>query len=239
MRIAFFSDIHANFPALSAALKSAARNKVEKIFVAGDLVGKGPNPVEVLRYLKKRNIPAIKGNIENKLLKLKNNPKRITKKLKKKGAHLAWTARQLQESEWSYLESLPEQLEFKLCSKKILLVHGSPLSAEDYIFPSITHRGLNTKLKHNKPDILICGHTHIPFLKSFNRLRVINCGAVGVSIDGDPRGSYAAVEILKNGQIHGHIVRFKYSIAQVISDLKNRGVPKAAKESYEKGVRIK
>jgi len=238
MRIAIFSDIHANFPALSAALKSTTRYGVEKVFVAGDLVDRGPHPVEVLRYLNKQNIPAIKGNVENKLLKLRNNPKRTSKMLKKKSAHLAWTALQLQKSEWAYLESLPGNLDFELCSKRILLVHGSPLSDEDYIYPSITNTGLKAKLKDLKPDILICGHTHIPFLKAFGSLRLINCGAVGLAIDGDPRGSYALLEILNNKQIHGHIVRFNYSIKRVVSDLELRAVPAVAKISYEQGVSI-
>ena len=56
MKVAFLSDIHANFPALCAALKRIDRLKVDTIVVAGDIIGRGPHPVEVIRLLRKRDV---------------------------------------------------------------------------------------------------------------------------------------------------------------------------------------
>ena len=39
MKIALFSDIHANLPALEACFESMARQKPDAIYCLGDLVG--------------------------------------------------------------------------------------------------------------------------------------------------------------------------------------------------------
>ncbi len=51
MKVAFISDIHANFTALCQALETADRLGVEKVVAAGDLIGRGAHPVEVIRML--------------------------------------------------------------------------------------------------------------------------------------------------------------------------------------------
>ena len=77
MKVAFLSDIHANFPALCAALAAAERAHAETIVVAGDMVGGGPHPVEVVRLLAQRRVPAIAGNLERELLSLPQSRKKL------------------------------------------------------------------------------------------------------------------------------------------------------------------
>ena len=47
MRIALFSDIHANLPALEACFKSMEEQKPDAIYCLGDLVGYNTWPVGV------------------------------------------------------------------------------------------------------------------------------------------------------------------------------------------------
>ena len=49
MRIALFSDVHANFPALEACLKSIAEQKPDAIYCLGDLVAYNIWANEVMR----------------------------------------------------------------------------------------------------------------------------------------------------------------------------------------------
>lgn len=51
MRIAVLSDIHANHYALQAVLEDALQQGVEGFWFLGDLVGYGPAPVEVIKWL--------------------------------------------------------------------------------------------------------------------------------------------------------------------------------------------
>ena len=236
MKVAFLSDIHANFPALSAALARIERLKVNTTIAAGDIIGRGPHPVEVIRSLKTQKITAIRGNIENRLVELHSDPKQLAKFLKKKKSKLAWTARQLTPAEWKYLESLPQQLELKLDGFETLIVHGDPLSDTENIFPSITPIALKRKLRERPAplsiQILVCGHTHIPFTKSVAGIRLINCGSVGLTVDGDPRGSFAVCELTRPKSIRCRIVRFSYPVRDVIQDIEERGVPGIGRSDY-------
>jgi predicted phosphodiesterase len=115
--------------------------------------------------------------------------------------------------------------------RKLLVVHGSPISNDDDILPSITTIGLKSKLADIHPDILVCGHTHIPFIKRIGGVIIINCGSAGQPVDGDPRPSYAIVSIDENG-ITGHIVRFDYDINEVVAALKNTSLPRGLQKDF-------
>src|SRR5579859_5441561 len=64
MRIALFSDIHANMPALDAFFKNIEQQKPDAIYCLGDLVGYNVWPNEVIREIRRRGIPTIAGNYD-------------------------------------------------------------------------------------------------------------------------------------------------------------------------------
>ena len=240
MRVAFFSDIHANFPALVQAFESAKRHGVSKVFCAGDITGFGPHPTEVVRLLREHKVQAVRGNVDRKVLALAGSPKKLKSGMdSKKSAPAAWSALNLGEEELKWLSALPAELPLSFSGKKLMLVHGSPLSDTDYIFPSITGQALLAKLGGEKPDILVCGHTHIPFTHDVADVRVVNCGSVGRPVDGDPRGSYAILDIQQRGPVRTQVVRFAYSVDDLVSDLKARRVPSVKPREYRLGIKPK
>jgi predicted phosphodiesterase len=122
MKIAVLADIHANFPALCAAVRNAENRRTHRFIVAGDLIGRGPNPVEVIRFLKERSYPAITGNMERRLLLLMERKK--TKKAASPKAHFALFL--LRRGFQVYSWSMPEQLVPRLMG--ILVAPMPPLS---------------------------------------------------------------------------------------------------------------
>jgi predicted phosphodiesterase len=64
MRIALFSDIHANLPALEACLKSIEVQKPDAVYCLGDLVGYNMWPNEVINEIRRSGIPTIAGNYD-------------------------------------------------------------------------------------------------------------------------------------------------------------------------------
>lgn len=54
MRIGILADIHANLDALKAAICDDAGQAVDHWWVLGDVVGRGPEPVATVRYLRER-----------------------------------------------------------------------------------------------------------------------------------------------------------------------------------------
>src|ERR687894_2492957 len=63
-RVAVITDIHANLPALRAALARIDELGIEDVYCGGDLVGYGPHPNEVGALIAERAIPTIYGNYD-------------------------------------------------------------------------------------------------------------------------------------------------------------------------------
>lgn len=237
MLIALISDIHANLPALKAALEDAASRGAERFLCAGDLTGYGPFPSEVCRLLWERDIPAILGNYDEKALAAIRNPADLRKKMKPgKWKILDWTRTNLDKQARAYLASLPlAHRETLPRGVKVLVVHGSPLSIEDTVYPSITSYGLKAKLAGEKPDVFVCGHTHIPFVKRVGGVLVVNCGSTGHPVDGDPRPSYAMVRIEAGRKPTGRIIRFDYPKKEVIQAIGRSLLPKGLSKDFMEG----
>jgi predicted phosphodiesterase len=65
LKIAVISDIHGNSYALNAVLEDAKLNKVERLFILGDIVGYYYSPQIVLDLLSEWHYDIIIGNHEN------------------------------------------------------------------------------------------------------------------------------------------------------------------------------
>jgi len=236
MLIALLSDIHGNLPALKAAVGEAKTLGATQIICAGDIIGYGPFPNEVCEYLKTNEIRSISGNYDIKVLDVIKHGKSAVESMQKKKRELViWTAKHLDKTSQCFLRDLPPSLEEVLPGgRNLLVVHGSPVSNDDDIYPSITPKGLETKLNNTRPDILVCGHTHIPFVKKVGGMLVVNCGSAGQSVDGDPRPSYAIISVDEKS-VSGRIIRFEYDINETIKALKNTSLPKTLQKDFLEG----
>lgn len=240
MRVAFLSDIHANFPALCRALEWTQRNRADRVVCAGDIVGFGPHPTEVVRLLVEQRVEAVLGNVDRKVLALLQAPKKLEKRLEKKAhAPAAWAALAMGETERAWLAGLPKELRFNTGGADVWVVHGSPLSDTDYIYPSITARSLALKLGDFRPQLLVCGHSHIPFTKRLAGVRVVNCGSVGRPLDGDPRGALALCDFPGKGRLSCRIVRIAFPLEPLIADLQTRGAKGIGPQDYRTGTKTK
>jgi putative phosphoesterase len=236
---AFISDIHANLPALEAAVSDSRKRGVSQMFCAGDITGYGPFPDEVCDYLQEFQIAAIAGNYDAKVLMvIKEGTSSIADLQKRKQNILLWTADHISKRTREYLAGLPETLNLDFPGGlKILVVHGTPLDNDDDLYPSVTQRGLKAKMGDAQADILVCGHTHIPFVKRVNGVLVVNCGSVGQPVDGDPRLSYAIVSLGPTATARGRIVRAEYDSQRTIDAMKQTSLPKGLRRDLTLGTK--
>lgn len=194
MKIAFFSDIHANLPALEAFFEDVESIKPAAIYCLGDLVGYNIWVNEVVDEIRKRKISTIMGNHDEALLK----PILAEDKPSNKGLTRALVS----EENRDYLINLPRHLSLSFANGNdflnVLLVHGSVKSINDYMVEDYPEKEVLEMMDLHKADVLLCGHTHKPFhriIQQNNTIKhVINIGSVGKPKDGDPRGCYAVIE---------------------------------------------
>jgi predicted phosphodiesterase len=110
---------------------------------------------------------------------------------------------------------------------------------EDAIYPSITRWGLEAKVGGVRPDVLVCGHTHIPFVKRIDGVLIVNCGSAGHPVDGDPRPAYALVRTEEGAVPRGRIVRFEYDRNWTIAALGKTSLPKGLQKDIAEGAKMR
>ena len=210
MKIALFSDIHANLPALEAFFKSVDEQKPDAIYCLGDLVGYNIWPNEVIHEIRKRGIPAIAGNYDYGVGRNSDDCGCAykTEEDKAMGAQsIAFTNMLVKEDERHYLRTLPAhiRIEYQLNDDQlqVLLAHGSPRKINEYLFEDREEKSMLRMLEAAGADVLCLGHTHKPYHRIFSYERegktafrhAINLGSVGKPKDGDNRLCYVLLHV--------------------------------------------
>ena len=179
MRIAFISDIHGNYDALKAVLEDIKKSKIDKIYCLGDIVNYYYEPHKCIDIFIKKKINSIKGNHENILFNALKNKKKKDYYSKIYGHSININIEKLRRKHIIFLKKLKEKATVKIKNLKIILAHGSPWSANTYIYPNFTKKIKNSLAKY-KADYIFLGHTHIPMnIKINERTSIINPGSVG------------------------------------------------------------
>ena len=239
MLIACIFDIHGNLPALEAAASDAKARGAERLYYAGDLTGYGPFLDEVCTFLRMNKIPSVAGNYDLKVIDAARLGKSAAVKIPpKKRKILKWTTRSLSGGSLRFLMGLNIQRVITLPAKeRLLIVHGSLLSLDDTIYPSGTERGVMAKLGKGRPDVLVCGHTHIHFVKRISGVLVINYGSTGYPVDGDARPAYALISLSKGLPPRARIIRFEYDLERTLSALAGTSMPGSLKKDFALGIK--
>jgi predicted phosphodiesterase len=199
MRYALVSDIHANLQAWTAVENDLARMKPDQVICLGDIVGYGPNPVEVLERVYQRCHHFVMGNHDAAICG-QFDPADFNEEAREV---ILWSRRQLNDQAVAVLNETP----YLLLAERFSCSHAEFELPErfDYIFePSEAE----TSFAATEAPILFVGHTHVPctmrrnadgttsHLKpaAFNVLPgcryLVNVGSVGDPRDGTTRASY-------------------------------------------------
>lgn len=197
MRIAFFSDIHANLPALDAVLHDIAAVGVDARYVLGDLVGYAPWPNQVVERLQAEGIPGVLGNYDegtgfdaDECGCAYTNP--VEKALGDQS--FAWTKAHASDANKAWLRSLVREIRFDADGLRFLLVHGSPRRINEYLYEDKPDSTFARIADGADADVIVCGHTHRPYEKTVAGVWFVNDGSAGKPKDGDPRASWALLD---------------------------------------------
>jgi putative phosphoesterase len=246
MKIALFSDIHSNLPALEACFKSIEEQQPDAIYCLGDLVGYNTWPNEVIHEIRKRSIPTLAGNYDQGIglrsdecgCAYKTDAEKQMGKIS-----IAVTNALVNPEEREYLRTLPAhiRIEFQLNNHKLnlLLVHGSPRKINEYLFEDRDEKSLLRIMEQADADILCFGHTHKPYHRVIGnetngimRYRhAINTGSVGKPKDKTPKGCYVLItfdsnsSIMVKESINVQFIRFDYDVERAALAIENSELP--------------
>ena len=225
MRIAVFSDVHANLPALEAVLADITAARVDARYGLGDLVGYAPWPNEVLVRLQAEGIPIVMGNYDDGtgFDRAECGCAYVKERDKREGdIGFAWTKANTSDTNKTWLRTLHPQIRFEADGKRYLLVHGSPRRINEYLYedrPDATFARLGGVAD---ADVIVCGHTHRAYDKTVGGWRFINVGSAGKPKDGDPRGCWALLDTAADTV---EFRRVPYDVERAATAIEAAGLP--------------
>ncbi|WP_243027753.1 metallophosphoesterase family protein [Thermus albus] len=228
MRLGVISDIHANLPALEAALEALRHQGVDEVLVLGDLVGYGPHPKQVIRRLIKEGLSAIAGAWDLRVAY--PLPEALPEGVGK--ATLEWTRSQLSERELNYLRSLRLSHRKTYGGNRLVAFHGTPGNPEEPLDLLGPAAELLPHLERYGARILLLGGRHLPLSRRLGTGLVADPGSVGLSLSGEPG---ADAMVLDTEALEVRSLKVPYDLGPLIFDLRAWELPPILERVYRTG----
>lgn len=232
MKIAILSDIHGNLDALKSVLADLTKERVEKIFICGDLAMAGPQPSETVDFLKKlsedEDVTFIQGNTDEMIVRAVGEDKeKYTPPNKIMANALVYAQDVLSDSQKEFLSELPFAHTETIGQINVLFVHGSPRRNNEDILPNQPVNKIKEIIQDADEDLIFCGHTHMPAGYQIGNQTVVNVGSVGRPFSEEPKACYVIFN-------YPDLEKSEYEIIHKFVDYDvHSAVEKLKKQSFE------
>lgn len=223
MKILILSDIHGNLPALEAVL--AVESRWDALFFLGDVVDYGPQPAPCLDFIRKQAGFCVRGNHDQALgydvdCGCRGDFREMSVATRR------WHRTLVSENDLRFLRRLPVIQSTIMDGKYFWLAHASPRGE--------LHRYMNPKeviaaSADIDADIILVGHTHLPFLRRDGDKIFCNPGSVGLARDQGGEAEYA----VWNGR-NLILKRTAYDVTSVLRQLEQAPLDKTVVEQLRK-----
>jgi len=217
-RIAIISDIHANFDALKAL-----PNHYDELWVLGDLVNYGPQPAEVIEFIRKNATLVVRGNHDDAVAFDRDPQCSSAFQEAAKETH-RFSASMLTEKQKGYLADLPHFRWVRRGRWTFYLCHAMP-SDPLHRYCGANRRKWKKELTTVGTDFLFVGHTHLQFSLYQNDQWVVNPGSLGQPKTGTPRARYA---IWEKGSVTLHA--YEYPVQRTVKRIQSMPISAPTKE---------
>ncbi|GAB0149233.1 metallophosphoesterase family protein [Marichromatium sp. PS1] len=213
MKVAIFSDVQANLPAMEVAVARILDWSPDLVIMDGDLVNRGPSSLECLqlfeRLRREHGWLPVRGNHETWMLRCQREPPRDALDARMR-AFADWTLHQIAPA-LETLNQWPDHLCFHAGSETswVHVTHGTMRGNRHGVTAALPDETLRDGALPEGVALFVTAHTHRPLTRVLDGLPILNVGSVGSPFDGDPRGSYALLEF-HQGRWQWEIVRFDY-----------------------------
>ena len=213
MKIVIVSDLHGNFDALSALPELG-----DELWVLGDLVNYGPQPSEVVNFVRAHAAVVVRGN-HDQAVGFEADPRCNPRYRAMASATMQVSTAELDQAAKAFLRGLPKTQIVERDGKRFLLCHAIP-SDPLYGYCADSSDKWQQEVQSIETDYLLVGHTHTPFIQQVGRTTVVNPGSLGQPKTGNPDACYA---VWRDGRFE--LKRFSYDLDKTVDRIRQMPVP--------------
>ncbi|MCB1492928.1 MAG: metallophosphoesterase family protein [Rhodobiaceae bacterium] len=229
--ILVFGGVYSNFEAFEALIAEAGRLGIPpaRMIHTGDVIAYGADPEACARSLRDLGCLAISGNVEQQLAAgAADCGCGFEAGTTCDALSAAWYAHAdplIGADLRRWMAGLPDRLTLEMAGLTILVVHGTPSSVNRFIYLGSPDAAVAEELAMTDADIVLCGHSGFPMVRSVGGQHWINTGAIGFPAnDGTARGWFAVLEPADDG-VAVEIRPLAYDHALAAEKMRRAGLP--------------
>lgn len=221
MRILIVSDLHANLEAVRSL-----PSDYDQLWVLGDIVNYGPDPSEVIEFVREHASLVVRGNHDD-AIGYDRDPECSLPFRRLAEETGRFTMSVVNDKQREFLRNLPLTASRDVNGVRFFACHATPAD------PLHEYRSADSDLwakdaAEGSCDVLLAGHTHVPFCRAVGARRIANPGSVGQSKNGGGRACYA---IWEDGRLRLESV--EYAIEVTAAKLRRMPVSPAVRNQLE------
>jgi predicted phosphodiesterase len=237
-----FGGPYSNLQA-TQVMKAVAKERgipPKNVFCTGDTVAYCGEPFETVELISEWGVHVVKGNCEESL---------STNALDCGCGFEEGTTCSLLSVEWyrfassqvsteqkQWMELLPSRITLSCAGRSIVLIHGGLEQVNQFFFPSTPREVKAQELSKSGADVVIGGHSGIPFGETFEEGAWLNSGVIGMPAnDGTRDGWYLLLETDDHG-LKASWHRLKYEAEKTSQTMKEAGLCGGYQEALLSGL---
>lgn len=218
MKIVIISDIHGNYDALSNLPES-----YDELWVLGDLVNYGPEPKEVVDFVTDRATLVVRGN-HDQSVGYGDDPRCSPRFRGMAEATRQFSKTVVTPAQKIYLRSFPQRINIVRAQTRFFLCHATP-SDPFYEYRTADSPKWADECTRLDADVIFVGHTHVPYIRTFNGQLLVNPGSIGQPKTGTPDACYAVWE---DGRVS--LRTYAYPMDQTIQKILSMPIARSIKK---------
>jgi diadenosine tetraphosphatase ApaH/serine/threonine PP2A family protein phosphatase len=133
----------------------------------------------------------------------------------------------LSDDDQRFLRDLPLTASVERDGQRLFLCHATPSDPLFAYCPSDSP-GWSQESASVDADIILVGHTHLPFVKRFGTRTVVNPGSLGQPKDGGPDASYA---VWQDGEVT--LRKVPYPVDRTVAKIRALSLPSGITDALE------
>lgn len=234
---------YGNLEALEAFFAAAAAEGVppERIIHTGDAVAYCADPVAVSELLRQSGVHLIQGNVEESLAESAADCHCGFEK----GSDCDTLADQwftfadarIDQELRRWMAATPQQLTFRMGGLSARVVHGGVCAVNTFLHPASAAESFARELAACGEDVVLGGHSALPFTRRFAGRTWHNSGALGMPAnDGTPRVWYSRLSPLPDGGIRFDHLPLSYDYRSARAKMRAARLPAAYAEALATGL---
>jgi predicted phosphodiesterase len=229
-KMLFFGGVYSNLQALQSLIKLAENEGIppENCICNGDIIGYCGQPQETLDIFKDWGAHSILGNVE---IQLRDDQEDcgcdFTTGSRCDGFSEIWYAfakANLHTTTKQYFKSLPDHIIFEYAGKKIGVVHGSYNHVSQFVFKSTNWKEKQSSLDALQADVIIAGHSGLPFADQKDDQTWLNPGVIGMPANDGKSTTWAMILDDAQDFAYQHLP-LSYDYETAVDQMKKNALP--------------